>query len=102
MKATLRKVIDINGKEVWGAFIDDEGVRAIRFCLGYNPDGRINLDTVRSAHIREWVEKNYLGIFGANALDFMPEWNDPRYHAYETMLDHIVWNIKARAQDRYW
>lgn len=52
-----------------------EGIKAVRFCCGYNTNLRVKLDwdlryeTPHEEKIRSFLEANLLGVFGSNIYD---------------------------------
>ena len=85
-------VANVN-KDKWKITLDNEAVKAIRFCLGFNTDLRRSLNGVDKDSIWYWVQNNKIGSFGHSMLDLSPDPTDDDWYKYEAMLNDVVRQI---------
>lgn len=77
--------------ENWKITLDNEAVKAIRFCYGLNTDLRVSLNTIPKEPLESWLVENRLNIFGITLLDF--EWSTENTEKYEAMFADVVRQI---------
>ncbi len=85
MKATVNK-------EKWTITLDNEAVKAIRFCYGLNTDLRVSIKVPRGP-LFSWIEQNKCGLFGLVMLDMAPQPEDDDWPRYERMIYDVVQQV---------
>lgn len=85
MKAT------VNAKN-FTAELDNEAIKAIRFCTGFNTDLRVSLDA-KNDSLWHFVDKFGVKIFGMNWLDVIRSAEDTEWDRYEKLVNNIVRQI---------
>lgn len=81
----------IVNKKNWTIELDNEAIKAIRFCLGYPTDLRIKLENADRNHIDSWIEENKLGLFGLeNTEILLTSYDSDDWNKYERMIKNVV------------
>lgn len=80
----------IINKENWTIELDNEAIKAIRFCSGFPTDLRIKLTKANKDMMYDWIEQNKLGLFGVDFMDLCVPADDENWHKYERMLWNVV------------
>lgn len=84
----MKAIID---KENWTIKLDNEAIKAIRFCLGFTTDLRIKLTQANKSMLYDWIEQNKYGLFGISDYNFLNvSFDDDNWHKYERMLWNVV------------
>lgn len=84
MKAT------VNAKE-WEIALDNEAVKAIRFCYGVNTDLRVSLSGLPKDPLWYWIDENFARLFGFVISKPNPTSED--WNKYEKMINGVVQQI---------
>lgn len=82
MKATL-------DKSNWKILLDNEAIKAIRFCYGMPIDLRYKLQNYNKNMLYDWIELNKVHLFGHEILDISVSATDDNWHKYE----HMIWDV---------
>ncbi len=77
-------------KETWTIKLDNEAIKAIRFCNGFTTDLRIPLKGINKSALYDWIEANKLGLFGIDFLDLCVSSTDANWNKYEKMIKNVV------------
>ena len=73
--------------------LDNEAIKAIRFCTGYNPDLRIKLNGLNKSSLWYWIDENRFGVLGWAAGCMKPSPTSNDWDKYERMLNDVVRQI---------
>lgn len=83
MKATVNK-------ENYRITLDDEAVKAIRFCTGFTTDLRTSLSHASKDSLWNWISSNEINLFGSDMLELHVDVTDPNWNKYDKMLMDVV------------
>lgn len=81
----MKAYIDLDKMEI---VMDNEAIKAIRFCLGLNPDLRVKLSKNKKEYVYRYCSENTLALFGSSMVRFN---NDPE--KYEKIIYKAVYKI---------
>lgn len=70
--------------------LDNEAIKAIRFCNGFTTDLRIVLSKADKSALYDWIETNKLGLFGIDFMDLCVTYESDDWNKYEVMLKNVV------------
>ena len=76
----------------WKITLDNEAVKAIRFCYGVNTNLRKHLDIPRD-DLWYWIDQNRFGLFGSVMSDLKPHPTSDDWDKYESMINDVVFQI---------
>ena len=85
----MKAIVD---KKNWKITLDNEAVKAIRFCYGVNTDLRISLKNINREHLWCWIRENKYRLFGTSMADLLPV-TDENWSKYESMIDDVIAQI---------
>ena len=77
-------------KEKWTIELDNEAIKAIRFCNGFTTDLRIVLSKADKSALYDWIETNKLGLFGLDFMDICVTYESDDWNKYERMIKNVV------------
>lgn len=80
----------IVNKKKWTIELDNEAIKAIRFCAGFNPDLRITLSKSAKGALYDWIETNKLKLFGLDFMDLCVTYESDDWDKYERMIKNVV------------
>ena len=84
----MKAVVD---KKNFKITLDNEAIKAIRFCNGFTTDLRIKLTNANRNSLWHWLDQNALGIFGMDFVHYSTiQPTDDDWHKYEVMLKNVV------------
>lgn len=81
----MKAIVD---KKNYRITLDNEAVKAIRFCYGVNTDLRRSLVGLPLEPLKRWIENHKIQLFGQVIFDMDAASND-----YEDMMDDVVRQI---------
>ena len=79
-------------KMTWKITLDNEAVKAVRFCRGFNTDLRVSLKYINRDSLFWWIYNERYNLFGIDMLDFDRAVNDGKVN-FETVFDDVVRQI---------
>lgn len=85
----MKAIVD---KKNWKITLDNEAVKAIRFCYGVNTNLRISLKNINREHLWYWIRENKYRLFGSGMADLLPI-ADENWSKYESMIDDVITQI---------
>ena len=85
----MKAIVD---KKNWKITLDNEAVKAIRFCYGVNTNLRISLKNINREHLWYWIRENKYRLFGSGMADLLPI-ADENWSKYESMIDDVIAQI---------
>ena len=85
----MKAVVD---KENWKITLDNEAIKAIRFCYGVNTDLRVRLGIPKD-RLWSWIYDNRYGLFGDVMAEMNPTYKDDDWDKFERMLNNVVKQI---------
>ena len=77
-------------KEKWTIELDNEAIKAIRFCNGFTTDLRVVLSKADKSALYDWIETNKLGLFGLDFIDLCVPADSDDWNKYERMIKNVV------------
>ena len=84
----MKYTIDKNN---WEIRLDNEAVKAIRFCRGFNTDLRVSLKYINRDSLFWWLYNNRYELFGAcDMMDFDNDKNADFERTFNNVVSQIV------------
>ena len=77
----------------WDVRLDNEAIKAIRFCLGYNTDLRVSLGKDRNGIVWTFLHENCYRIFGIDFASKRPNVTSPDWYKYDRCLMNVAKQI---------